>query len=138
VIFAHVCDIFLGYGYEFGASEADATVFGITQGALDNADGCTNQNHMDSINFRDAGDGYGWSAAVVTNKDYYFDFGGIVDFISMDLTYGDEFYDTFYGTNTNSEAILAKFPYIDFRYRFNVSLFVHLRVFRDVTRSYLA
>ena len=108
-----------GGSYMWGKTQEDASIFGITQGAIANTDGCTDQDHLDSISFRSAGDGYGWALPVITGHDYFLDFGGIVDFADMQLRYSDPFYHTHYSTPDN-DAVMLKFPYVNFRYRFEV------------------
>ena len=108
-----------GNSYMWGKSQEEASIFGITQGAVANTDGCTDQDHLDSISFRSAGDGYGWALPVVTGHDYFLDFGGVVDFADMKLRYSDPFYHTHYSTPDN-DAVMLKFPYVNFRYRYQV------------------
>ena len=102
----------------FGFSKEDAIRFELTPAGLSGTDGCTDQEHLDHVTFRDASDGYGWAAAVVTSRDYFVDFGGIIDFQTMNLQWSNPFYHEHY--SYPEESVLLKFPYVDYRYRFEV------------------
>lgn len=81
--------------------------------------GCLAMDHMDYVAFRDADDGYGWALPVVTDHDYYFDFGATsIDFETMRLSWSHPLYISRYGSP--SDAVMLKFNYINYRYRFDV------------------
>ena len=113
-------DNIFGGSYMFGFSRDDAVRFENTPGGVAGTDGCTDQAHLDHVTFRDAADGYGWSAAVVTDRDYFVDFGGVIDFQTMTVQWSNPFYHEHYGAGDETESVLLKFPYVDYRYRFEV------------------
>ena len=80
---------------------------------------CTTAAHMDFVNFRDAGDGYGWAVALPVNREYYFDYEYSIDYQTMRLEFTDPFYINFY--SAPHEGMLLKIPYIDYRWRFGVT-----------------
>ena len=80
---------------------------------------CTDAAHMDFVNFRDAGDGYGWAVPLPVNREYYFDYEYSIDYQTMRLEFTDPFYINFY--SAPHEGMLMKMPYIDYRWRFGVT-----------------
>ena len=80
---------------------------------------CTDNAHMDFVNFRDANDGYGWAVPIPANREYYVDYEYSIDYQTMRLEFTDPFYINFYAAP--HEGVLLKMPYIDYRWRFGVT-----------------
>ena len=111
-------------GPNFDQWYKDRTLFeheGECQGEMSVSNGCIEQDHLDFVPFRAASDGYGWAIPVVTHHDYWVDLGGFIDFQTMRMRWSEPFLIEHYATPDDDENVLLKFPYKDYRYRFQVT-----------------
>jgi hypothetical protein len=73
----------------------------------------------DYINFR-ARDYYGWAIPVVTHANYYVDFDYNTDWKEMKVRWSEPFYIQTYSTPDVEERVLLRWPYIDYRYKYDI------------------
>ena len=117
---------FLGSNYEFGVTKLEsAAIWAFEPGSVEDESGCSDMDHLDSGAYRRAEDGAGWAVPVVTNQDYFVNFGAQkIDFQTLKIHFSNLWYLQNYGLSgeqEKNEGILLKIVYVNYRYRFDVT-----------------